>query len=70
VSTEHCSFSTKLGGSKSSVLDGFHLRTYVRSYGGAQPDREPIKLYGEGLDNLDADVRQRFLGGNVVDSFA
>jgi hypothetical protein len=31
---------------------------------------EPIKLYGEGLDDLDADVRQRFLGGNVVDSFA
>ena len=25
---------------------------------------------GEGLDDLDTDVRQRFLGGNVVDSFA
>ena len=31
---------------------------------------EPIKLYGEGLDDLDANVRQRFLGGNVIDSFA
>jgi predicted TIM-barrel fold metal-dependent hydrolase len=31
---------------------------------------DPITLYGEGLDDLDADVRQRFLGGNVVDSFA
>jgi hypothetical protein len=31
---------------------------------------EPITLYGEGLDELDADVRRRFLGGNVVDSFA
>jgi hypothetical protein len=31
---------------------------------------EPITLYGEGLYDLDADVRRQFLGGNVVDCFA
>ena len=31
---------------------------------------EPIQLYGEGLDSLGVDVRRRFLGGNIIDSFA
>jgi predicted TIM-barrel fold metal-dependent hydrolase len=31
---------------------------------------EPIALYGQGLDDLGTAARQRFLGDNVIDSFA
>ena len=43
---------------------------FSSDYPHLEGNADPIKLYGEGLDSLDADVRQRFLGGNVVDSFA
>jgi len=43
---------------------------FSSDYPHQEGNAEPIELYGAGLDELDAELRDRFLGANALDCFA
>jgi hypothetical protein len=43
---------------------------FSSDYPHQEGNADPIRLYGPGLDALDADLRERFLGGNAIEAFA
>ena len=43
---------------------------FSSDYPHQEGNADPVNLYGEPLRALDADLRERFLGGNATDAFA
>ena len=43
---------------------------FSSDYPHLEGNADPINLYGEALDHLDAAVRERFLGDNASEAFA
>ena len=46
------------------------MALFSSDYPHMEGNADPINLYGERLKDLEADLRERFLGGNAIDAFA